>query len=70
MIVLGVAVGWFLGYVVLVPLLANQLHGVDPADPLTYIVESLLLALAALTSSFVTARRGTGACPALSLRVE
>jgi macrolide transport system ATP-binding/permease protein len=64
----GVLLGWGLTYFVLAPVVASQLHGVSPTDPLSYAVQTLLLAAAAILSSWVPARRAAATSPAVSLR--
>jgi putative ABC transport system permease protein len=65
----GVAVGWAVSLWV-TRLLAGQLHGVSPLDPLTYAVApAILLAVAALASS-MPAWRAARASPVAALRGE
>ncbi len=64
----GVLLGWGLTYFVLAPVVANQLHGVSPTDPLSYATQTLLLAAAAILSSYLPARRAAATSPAVSLR--
>jgi ABC-type antimicrobial peptide transport system permease subunit len=51
-------------------LLRTQLFGVTPGDPVSYAVAVPILALAALTASWIPARRATLASPLESLRAE
>jgi ABC-type antimicrobial peptide transport system permease subunit len=51
-------------------LIASQLHGVHPADPLTYLAVPPVLAATALLACFVPARRATRVEPMSALRAE
>ncbi|MEO7275642.1 MAG: ABC transporter permease [Vicinamibacterales bacterium] len=51
-------------------LLRSQLFGVQAADPLSYVVVSLLLATVALAACVVPARRAAGVDPMRALRQE
>jgi predicted permease len=48
----------------------SQLYGVDPNDPLSMILATLLLAVVALLAGFIPARRAAGYDPVLVLRAE
>jgi predicted permease len=66
---LGVAIG-IVGAFAGGRLLASQLYGVSPADPLTYAAIALLLAGVALVASYIPARRAARIDPMLALRGE
>ncbi len=68
-----VAIGLLLGLIgawLLSRVLASQLYGVTRQDPFTYVSVAALLALVALTASWLPARRATEVDPMLSLRSE
>jgi ABC-type lipoprotein release transport system permease subunit len=50
--------------------MAGMLYGVNPGDPVTFIVVALVLAAVALIATFVPARRGTRVTPVEALRYE
>jgi ABC-type antimicrobial peptide transport system permease subunit len=64
---LGIALG-LLGAVALTRLLASQLYGVEPTDPLTFGVVAGLLLAVALGASFLPARRAAAVDPIDALR--
>jgi putative ABC transport system permease protein len=64
---LGIALG-LLGAVALTRLLASQLYGVEPTDPLTFGVVAGLLLVVALGASFLPARRAAAVDPIKALR--
>jgi putative ABC transport system permease protein len=65
----GVAVG-LAGAFALSRLMRSLLFGVSPADPLTFVAISLLLALVTLLASYIQAHRAARIDPIVSLRYE
>jgi predicted permease len=65
----GVACG-LAGAAALSRLLKSLLFEVNPMDPVTYVLTSLVLLSAALAASYIPARRATGVEPLDALRVE
>ncbi len=68
-VVLGTAAGLVVA-ALLAQVLADQLHGVDPTDPLTWLGLPLLLASAALLATWIPARRAARTDPMAVLRSE
>jgi len=63
----GIVVG-MLASLALARVLDGLLYGIEPTDPITYVVIAAMLALVALFASAVPARRATKADPASALR--
>ncbi len=66
---IGIAIG-LAGSSALRPLLANQLYGVGPSDPLTLNFVGLLLLAATLIATYIPARRAVRIDPMQALRHE
>jgi len=69
MALLGVAAG-IAGAMALTTLMANQLFGVTPHDPLTFGAAAALLTLVALLACYLPARRALRIDPGVALRCE
>ncbi len=65
----GVALG-LAGAAALTRLLVNQLHGVEPLDPRTFLVGGLTLVVVALAASALPAARAARVPPITALRAE
>jgi putative ABC transport system permease protein len=65
----GVGLG-IAGALVLTRFLSSLLYGVNPADPLTFVVVPLILVVVAVTASYIPARRATRVDPMVALRYE
>jgi putative ABC transport system permease protein len=65
----GTAAG-VLASLVLTQLLRGLLYGVKPADPITFIVASLVLAIVAIVGCIVPAWRAATLNPIIALRAE
>jgi predicted permease len=69
MALIGVAIG-LVAALGLTRLMSNQLFGVSPHDPLTFLAVALLLMLVAITACYIPARRATQVDPLVALRHE
>ena len=69
LVFIGLALG-SIGALALTRWLSTLLFAVEPTDPLTFIVVSVVLATAAAIACFVPARRVTGIDPMIALRSE
>jgi ABC-type antimicrobial peptide transport system permease subunit len=65
----GIAIGLVLAFV-LAHLVANLLLGVSPNDPVVFTVITVIIAAAALGSSWIPARRAARVDPMQALRAE
>jgi ABC-type antimicrobial peptide transport system permease subunit len=65
----GVGIG-IAGALGLTRFLSSLLYGVKPADPLTFVAVSFILASVALLASYIPARRATQVDPMAALRCE
>jgi len=66
---LGVGLGLLASFAV-TRVIANQLWGVSPRDPLTLVVVVVVVALAGLAACYFPARRATKVDPLIALRYE
>ncbi|MEZ0332720.1 MAG: ABC transporter permease [Gemmatimonadales bacterium] len=69
LVAIGLGIG-LVGAWLLSRVLASQLYGITRQDPLTYLSVAVLLALVALTATWLPARRATRVDPVMSLRSE
>ncbi len=65
----GLAIG-VAGALALTRFLSTLLYGIEPTDPLTFFVVSLILTAVALIASYIPARRATRVDPLVALRYE
>lgn len=66
-VIAGIALG-AIGSLVLTRFVANQLYGVSPTDPLTFLGVSALLAIVSMFASIIPATKATSIDPAETLR--
>jgi ABC-type antimicrobial peptide transport system permease subunit len=66
---IGVALG-VAGALALSRLMSTLLYGVSPADPFTFAMVSMMMALIVLVACFVPAQRATRVDPMVALRYE
>lgn len=65
----GIAIG-LLGAVLVTRLMASELYGVSPLDPLTYLGVALVMAVVAFLACYVPTRRAMLVDPVVALRYE
>jgi len=69
LVVAGLAVG-LPGAVFASHLIASQLFGVKPWDPITFLGACMLMAVVTITASYIPARRAAAIDPMQALRTE
>jgi putative ABC transport system permease protein len=69
LVALGLVSG-FLGALALSPYLSGLLVGVSPRDPVTYVVLSAAMLVAAIIASLIPAAKATRIQPVVALRYE
>ena len=65
----GIAIG-LCGSIALTHLLASQLYGITPTDPLAFAGVSLLMGIVALAACYLPACRAANIDPMVALRYE
>jgi len=65
----GITIG-LLGAVLVTRLMASELYGVSPLDPLTYLGVALVMAVVAFLACYVPTRRAMRVDPVIALRYE
>jgi len=68
-VLIGLGLG-LVGAVVVTGILRSLLYEVEPRDPMTFAVVTLLLVVVALAAAFIPARRAARVDPVLALRAE
>ncbi|MBV9266713.1 MAG: ABC transporter permease [Acidobacteriaceae bacterium] len=66
----GGAIAGLAAGVALTRLMANLLYGIGPADPLTFVMVPLILAIVAMAANYLPALRATRIDPVIALRWE
>jgi putative ABC transport system permease protein len=69
MVLIGLGLG-LVGAVVVTGILRSLLYEVQPRDPMTFAVVTLLLVVVALAAAFIPARRAARVDPVIALRAE
>jgi predicted permease len=69
LVLIGLVIG-VAGALALTRFLASLLYGVEPTDPFTFIVASLILLAVALLACYIPARRAANIDPTVALRYE
>jgi len=69
-LIVGGVVSGLAGSAALTRLLAGLLYGVEPMDPVSFLVAPLILVTVAFLASYLPARRASRIDPAVALRIE